>query len=280
VAISLRAPAKINWFLSVLNRRDDGYHAIVSLMQCVDLFDTLIFEDGYQLAVISDMDGVPVEKNLVYRAAELMRAVEGSGRGARITLKKEIPLSAGLGGGSSDAAYTLTGLNRLWDMNLSAERLRELGSKIGSDVPFFIDTVYAIVEGRGEVVTPLRNTSETAVLLVNPGFPVSAGWAYHSLQSELTKKSVDIKLFCQSLDRTDYGSLRTMLVNDLETVVSDVYPEIAGIKAMLAEQGAVISAMSGSGPTVFGVFRSVEETVKASLNMKPYWCRAVKTLTG
>jgi 4-diphosphocytidyl-2-C-methyl-D-erythritol kinase len=275
----LEAPAKINWFLSVLNRRDDGYHNIVSLMQCIDLFDTLLFEESERLEVISDIPDLPAEKNLVFKAAVLMQAIAGVRAGARITLKKDIPLAAGLGGGSSDAACVLIGLNRLWGLNLNAENLRDMGAQLGSDVPFFIDDTFALVQGRGEIITSLGAAKEIPLLLVNPGISISAGWAYEALHVGLTKKAVDIKLFCQSLERKDFGALRSLQINDLEQPVQKAYSEIGRIKELLFQQGAVMSAMSGSGSTVFGVFRTAEEAQKALPSMDRYWCRAVKTLT-
>lgn len=278
MSFALEAPAKINWFLTVLNRRDDGFHNIVSLMQTVSLYDTLLFEESEGLEVISDISDLPAEKNLVYRAAVLMKGRTGVRGGARIELKKDIPLAAGLGGGSSDAACALAGLNRLWGLNLNTADLRDMGAEIGSDVPFFVDDIFALVEGRGEIITPLQGASEIPLLLVNPGIPIAAAWAYKALHVGLTKESVDIKLFCQSLDRKDFDALQSRQINDLEQPVFQAYPEIGRIKELLLRQGAVMSAMSGSGSTVFGVFRTSEEAQNASKNMGSYWCRAVKTL--
>jgi 4-diphosphocytidyl-2-C-methyl-D-erythritol kinase len=274
----LEAPAKINWFLSVLNKREDGYHNIVSLMQSIDLFDTLQFEESERLEVISDISDLPAEKNLVFRAAVLMQTLAGVRSGARITLEKNIPLAAGLGGGSSDAAYALIGLNKHWGLNLNAASLRDMAAQLGSDVPFFIDDIFAVVEGRGEVITSLGNANEIPLLLVNPGMQISTAWAYEALHIGLTKKAVDIKLFCQGLAKKDFGALRPLQINDLEQPVLRAYSEIRMIKELLLEQGAVMSAMSGSGSTVFGVFRSAEEAQNASGSMGRYWCRAVKTL--
>ncbi|MBI5633020.1 MAG: 4-(cytidine 5'-diphospho)-2-C-methyl-D-erythritol kinase [Nitrospirae bacterium] len=276
----LEAPAKINWFLSVLNKREDGYHNIVSLMQSVSLFDTLLFDESERIEVISDIADLPVEKNLVFRAALLMQARAGDGAGVRITLRKNIPLAAGLGGGSSDAASTLIGLNRLWGLNLSAEELRYMGAQLGSDVPFFIDDTFAVAEGRGEIIASIEHASEIPLLLVNPGIPISAAWAYEALHVGLTKKAVDIKLFCQCLDRKDFGALRSLQINDLEPPVFKAYSEIRRIKGLLLELGAGISAMSGSGSTVFGAFRTAEEAQNAAASMGGYWCRAVTTLRG
>lgn len=280
MAFVLKAPAKINWFLSVLNKRTDGYHNIVSLIQSISLFDTLMFEKSEGLEVRSDIADLPAEKNLVFKAAALMQELTGVRSGARITLKKDIPLAAGLGGGSSDAAAALVGLDRLWRLNLNQDRLRDIGAELGSDVPFFIGNVFAVVQGRGESITSLGGPVEAPLLLVNPGIPVSAAWAYEALQIGLTKKAVDIKLFCQGLVRKDFNLLRSLMVNDLEPPVIHAYSEIGRIKELLLQQGALVSAMSGSGSTVFGVFRTEAEAQSASGGMGSYWCRVVTTLTG
>ena len=274
---SLSTPAKINWTLSVVGKRDDGYHNIVSPMQCVSLFDSLTFEEADEIELVSDF-AVPVGQNLVYRAAVLLRNYSSFQRGARITLVKDIPVGAGLGGGSSDAACTLKGLNKLWGLNLSREDLRMLGSEIGSDVPFFIGGPFSLVEGRGEKVTALKTVTPADMLLVKPDMPVSTAWAYSSYERELTKKDVDIKLFCQTLDKKDFTSLRDIVFNDLERAVMSRYQAIGDIKKMLSENGAVISLMSGSGSAVFGVFDSADEARRASVHMGKNWCRVVRTL--
>jgi 4-diphosphocytidyl-2-C-methyl-D-erythritol kinase len=274
----LNAPAKINWFLSVTGRRDDGYHNIQTLMQCIGLYDSITFAEDSNISVSCSMPELSGEDNLVLRAAKLLRERTGTERGARLLLEKHIPVAAGLGGGSSDAAYTLIGLDRLWNTGLDRKSLSEIGAEIGSDVPFFIDDVCAVAEGRGEVITSIPAPPVLDLLLVNPGIPVSSGWAYRSLQIGLTKKPVDIKLFCQSLDRKDFDSLRSLLVNDLEIPVIERHPVIGRIRESLYEHGAVAAAMSGSGSTVFGLFRTEDDARNASVHMAPYWCRAVKTL--
>ena len=274
---SLKAPAKINWFLSVIGKRDDGYHDIVSPMQCVSLFDRLTFEDAGEIELITDLD-LPVVDNLVYRAAARLKAYTSYKGGARITLRKEIPAAAGLGGGSSDAASALMGLRRLWKLPLAEKDLSDIASEIGSDVPFFLRGPFSLIEGRGEKVRPLKATTPVALLVVKPDLSVSTAWAYGSYKTELTKKRVDIKLFCQTLNRRDFPSLREMVFNDLEKAVIGRYRVIGEIKKMLIENGASISSMSGSGPTVFGVFHSVAQARNASVHMGENWCRVVKTL--
>ena len=277
--ISLTAPAKINWFLSVLNKREDGYHNIISPMQCVDLFDSLSFEEAEEIHLLSDLD-IPVEGNLVHKAAALLKRVSSYKFGARIELKKNIPVAAGLGGGSSDAAYTLMGLNSLWGLNYDKRTLMRLAAEIGSDVPFFFAGPLALVEGRGEKVTELNAEGSMVVLLIKPDVSVSTSWAYNLFKTRLTKKAVDIKLFCQALERNNFAFLRDTVFNDLEDVVIGKYPVVGEIKRILARSGALFSLMSGSGPTVFSVFTASEEAVRASKNLQGEWCRVVRTLNS
>ena len=292
--LSLRAPAKINWFLRITDKRDDGYHNIESLMQCVTLYDALHFERTLTVTLECDQN-IPVADNLVYRAACLLKEHTAYGKGARIVVKKNIPVGAGLGGGSSDAAYTLMGLNTLWDLKLSTDELRALGARIGSDVPFFFDGPCAFVEGRGERTTPVSLDTSLPLLLVMPSLSVSTAWAYDAFdrrtepggdggdiplpcEKELKKKPLDIKLFCQALNKRDFAALTKMFDNDLEPVVIEQYPVIKEIKTRLLEAGAAVSAMSGSGPAVFGVFVSRDAAEKAQRAMKPNWCCKVDTL--
>ncbi len=274
---SIEAPAKINWFLFIKGIRDDGYHDIVSPMQCVSLFDVLSFEEAPEIELVSDLD-IPPGDNLVYKAAIVLKQSASYAGGARIVLKKNVPLAAGLGGGSSDAAQTLIGLNRLWELGLKEEELMELGAGIGSDVPFFIGGPFSVVEGRGEIVKKLKTGPPVWMLLVKPDVGVSASWAYGKYTAELTKKAVDIKLFCLALERKDFTALRPMVFNDLEKGVIEKYRVVADIKEMLLENGAEIASMSGSGSVVFGVFRSEEEARRASMRMGDHWCRVVRTL--
>lgn len=278
----LKAPAKINWFLQVLGKREDNYHDIRSVMQCISLYDALIFERADSVDVACDLD-VPLHENIVYRAASLLKKRVSYRKGARVSLKKNIPVGAGLGGGSSDAAYALLGLNMLWEIGLSSEELGSISAEIGSDVPFFLRGPFALVEGKGERVEPLEIISSAVLLLVKPRISISTSWAYSALdlldKQELTKKPVDIKLFCQALNKRDFASLGNMFCNDFEDVVMRKYPAIRELKHRLCELGAATSAMSGSGSTVFGVFRSKNEAEKAALRMKPNFCRVVETIT-
>ena len=282
---TLKAPAKINWFLKVSGKRKDGYHDILSLMQCVALYDSLTFEESDGMDVVTDAP-IPPEANLVYRAMVLLKQMCGVSVGARITLSKDIPMAAGLGGGSSDAATALTGLSRLWNLDLTISELAQLGGRLGSDVPFFFYGPSALVEGRGEIVSAVSSRRSWTILLVKPLLEVSAAWAYGQLDKGassaevLTKEHDNIRLFSQSLENGDFALLSSVRRNDLEPPVIRRYPVIGDIREAMIGMGALFSSMSGSGPTVFGVFDSERRATEAMAHMPPYWCRVVRTLTS
>lgn len=279
----LNAPAKINWFLNVLYKRGDGYHEIQSLMQYVTLSDSIVIEDSDDIRVVTDAD-IPPEENLVYKVASLLKETSKVKAGARITIRKEIPMSAGLGGGSSDAAFTLAGLNRFWNLNLSTQELVRLSARLGSDIPFFLNGPVAIVEGRGEIVSTIRLDRSYVILLVKPPIDISSAWAYKEMdchgQEVLTKEGNNIKLFCQALEIGDFSLLSSIQRNDLEPFVFKRYPVVGDIKYALMCNGAAFSSMSGSGPTVFGVFETEERAMEAIGHMLPNWCRVAKTVTN
>jgi len=280
--LTLNAPAKINWFLNVLYKRGDGYHEIRSLMQYVTLCDSIVIESSDNIEVVADVD-IPLEENLVYKAASLLKETSRVKAGARITIRKEIPVSAGLGGGSSDAAFTLAGLNRFWNLNLPSQELIRLGARLGSDVPFFFKGPAAIVEGRGEIVSTIRLDRPYTILLVKPPIAIPSAWAYKWVDGMpdkvLTKEDNNIKLFCQALERGDFSLLSSIQRNDLEPYVIERYPVVGDIKYKLMCNGAVFSSMSGSGPAVFGVFETEERAREAIGHMLPNWCRVAKTVT-
>lgn len=278
---TLKTPAKINWFLSVLGKREDGYHEILSLMQSISLYDHLTFEHSDRIEVKTDAD-IPLEENLVYKAAVLLKEKLSVNKGAVITLKKDIPLSAGLGGGSSDAACSLSGLNRLWKLGLKDEELIKFGGMLGSDVPFFFKAPIAVVRGRGEIVTKLEAVSRHIIVIVKPALGVSSKLAYSEMSKllpELTKTDNNIKLFCHALERQDFKSIALMMKNDLELPVLREFQVIVEIKDRLLAMGAEASLMSGSGPTVFGVFNSRGTAENAAEATKPNWSRVVETIT-
>ncbi len=283
--ITLKTPAKINWTLAVLDKRPDGYHNIQSLMQTVSLCDELSFTECDRLKIVSTLH-IPVEQNLVFKAAQALRSATSCSLGAAITLSKEIPEGAGLGGGSSNAAGTLLGLNSLWSLGLSNAELADIGAKVGADVPFYFAAPVARVEGRGDVVAPLRMTQGFTLLLVYPSFGVSTAWAYSELADRrslnLTKSpdNLDnIKLLLDILEKKDFSGIQLCLRNDLEAVAAERYPVISAIRQQMIEVGAVAASMSGSGSTVFGLFADREQAVRASHSFPGSWTRVVRTLT-
>jgi 4-diphosphocytidyl-2-C-methyl-D-erythritol kinase len=286
-SLSLNAPAKINWFLKVIGIRNDGYHNIISLMQCISLYDELIFKHSDKIDVVSNL-AIKLKDNLVYKAASLLKQYTSYRYGVKIVLHKDIPAGAGLGGGSSDAAYTLSGLNILWGLGLNTADLSSIAAEIGSDVPFFLNTPCALTEGRGEKISPWKMNSSVILLLIKPRTSVSTSWAYASFDklkisdTELTKKHFDIKLFCQAFENRDFAYLSNMMNNDFEKVIIRRYPVVDSLKKRLLEKGAIMSAMTGSGPTVFGVFDSRDAAEKAFEAMKPFarggWGKIVQTL--
>lgn len=285
LSLVLKAPAKINWSLYVFNKRDDGYHNILSLMQCVRLYDTLTFAHSDAIEVITDMD-IPYSQNLVYKAAMSLKSYAGIKKGAKIILKKEIPSGAGLGGGSSNAACTLTGLNKLWGLDLSINELKIIGSRLGSDVPFFFHCPMAIIEGRGEILSPLKIDKSYALLLIKPSVSISTEWAYgkiganYAANIELTKtgyKDNNIKLIYDALKAGNISFLKSMIHNDFEEIVIEKYPVIGSLKQRLLDAGASAAIMSGSGSTVFGLFENKDKAVSASKYFSKYWNRVVLT---
>jgi 4-diphosphocytidyl-2-C-methyl-D-erythritol kinase len=280
---TILAPAKINWALSVIRKRSDGYHDILSIVQAIDLYDYLAFEESDNIEIQTNST-IRMENNLVYKAIIALKNFTGIKKGIRVTLKKEIPIGGGLGGGSSDAASTLKALNEFWRLKLSLENLIQIGASIGSDIPFFLNLPICIIEGRGEIVKPLKIDKTYTLLLVKPSFGISTKWAYESLnlKTQLTenyeKINNNIWQLYQNLKKGDIENL--YLWNDLEVVVSKQYPEIEMIKKMLIKAGAKVSLMSGSGATVFGLFNDEKEALEASEFFKGYWVKVVKTLAS
>ncbi|MBI5234298.1 MAG: 4-(cytidine 5'-diphospho)-2-C-methyl-D-erythritol kinase [Deltaproteobacteria bacterium] len=262
------SPAKVNLFLKVLSKRDDGFHEIVSLMQAVSLYDeiTLGIGDGDSIEVSSDDPLVPSDNtNLAYRAARLFLDTVGKDRAISIHIKKHIPVGAGLGGGSSNAATVLMCLRDALLPCLDDGRLIDMASRLGSDVPFFIFGRPAIATGRGDILRAVTLPSYGYVL-VNPGFEVSSAWSYTNL--DLTKKHEDNILFYSGILSGEPLDIRGFLVNDLEGVAVSRYPVIIRLKQRLLDAGAIGALMSGSGPTVFGVFEDQRSAEKACPALK------------
>lgn len=252
-SITMQAPAKINYRLDVIGRRQDGYHDLRMIMQLVNLCDevkiSLVAEPG--IRVFCGRDGVPDgEGNIAWKAADQLLKLSDYSAGVEISITKNIPVAAGLGGGSSDCAAVLKGLDELLGLGFSRERLMEIGTRLGADVPFFMFGRTALAEGIGERLTPLATVPDAWVVLVNPNIHVSTAWVYKNLQ--LTQRD---RLDTLPNSFEDVASLCGILSNDLESVTISSFPVIDEIKRSLSRLGAAGTMMSGSGPTVFGLFQ-------------------------
>lgn len=272
------APAKINWFLYVLNKRGDGFHDILSAMQKITLYDSLEMRAAPDFQVKGDAH---FEDNIMLKAVEAVKRYCGiEEKGLYIGYRKQIPVSAGLGGGSSDAAAVIASLNDLWDLRLSKNELFLLGEKVGSDVPFFLGSNFAVAAGRGEALSPFTLEKSYDLLLVNPGISISSGWAYQANLKYIAVSERDafIKGVIDALNLSDYHAMAGFMINSLEEQVFKKYPLIGEIKRRMLRQGAVLSLMSGSGSTVFGVFPDREDAISAQKHFSEYWTAVVKTL--
>ena len=249
--LTLRTPAKINLCLSVLGRRPDGYHEVEMLMQAVGLYDQVTVRHA-ESGITVDCNNTAIpggEGNIAYRAAREILNLMGRSGGVSIEIGKSIPVAAGLGGGSSDAAAVLVACNRLLGAGLGRDSLAEIGTRLGMDVPFFLFGPTALAKGRGELLTSLPSPPKFWVLLVNPGFETSTAWVYKNLNFGLTKKGD-----CTNIAGLKVSQIASSLHNDLETVTAAAHPVIREMEQALLEAGALGTRMSGSGPTVFGIF--------------------------
>lgn len=278
-SLTLKAPAKINYLLDVISRRPDGYHDLRMVMQRVNLCDdiTITLTDTPDIAVTCGKNGVPDGPgNIAWKAARELLALAGSEQGATIHITKNIPVAAGLGGGSSDAATVLMGMNELLGLGLSDQRLMEIGVKLGADVPFFIFKKTALAEGIGEQLRAMPDMPAVWVLLVNPGVRVSTAWVYKNLQLTNRGELAKLPYFYGSIE-----SICSILSNDLESVTIPAFPVIADIKNTMLRLGAAGAMMSGSGPTVFGLFRDrdmAEKAREALADGTGWFAAAVETL--
>lgn len=261
--LKIRSFAKINLALSVLGRRADGYHDIQTIFQSVDLCDQLEFRASDRLELHCDaLKDVRPEDNLVCKAAVLLASEAGREPSVSITLKKTIPAGAGLGGGSSNAASTLLGLRRFWNLNLSDAALFSLAAGLGSDVPFFLTGGTALGTGRGERISPLPDIPTRHLAIIFPGVQVPTAQAYRSLNLGLTSAREDPRIQ-RFIGQVQAGaSLLTGIFNDFEASILAAYPAIAEAKSFLASRGATTALLSGSGSSVFGFF-SDEESASA-----------------
>ncbi len=269
--IARKAYAKINLGLDVLRRREDGYHEVKMIMQTVDIFDTLTFvkknEPGIRLKV--DNEELSEDKdNLIYRAAELLMEKAGVKQGVEITLEKRIPIAAGMAGGSTDAAAAFHGINELFDLGYSLEDLQMLGVTLGADIPYCLAGGTAISEGIGEILTKLPEPPQCTLVVAKPDINVSTKFVYENLHANTLAYHPDIDGMIEAIKIGSLQGITDRLGNVLETVTVREYPIIEEIKNLMKQEGAENALMSGSGPTVFGIFTNEESAQAAAAQIR------------
>lgn len=269
--IKLRAYAKINLGLDVVRKREDGYHEVRMIMQTIRLYDQLTMKkiDRDEICLRTNLHYLPNnEKNLVYQAIKMLKDEFLIRDGLDVELDKRIPVAAGMAGGSSDAAAALVGMNRLFRLGLSKKELMKRGVKLGADVPYCILRGTALSEGIGEILTPLLPAPQCYVVVAKPGISVSTNYVYSNLKITKDTSHPDIDGIVNDIKNNDLYGMIEKLGNVLESVTTKDYPVIEQIKQELINQGAIGALMSGSGPTVFGLFDNKEKANDAYLYMR------------
>ena len=262
-SIELKSRAKINLSIDVLGKRPDGYHLVEMIMQTIDLFDNIkIFSlEEDQIIISSNSKDIPVDSsNIVYKAANLIKQEFNIKKGVEIYIDKNIPIAAGMAGGSSNAAAVLVGLNKLWGLNLSKNELKELGLQLGADVPFCIEGEASLAENIGEKLTNIEGLSQDVFILVcKPELFVSTKEVYEAIDSKIIEKRPDNKLLIRLLKENNIELLAKNMYNVLESVTKEKYPIIKEIEKIMIDNKALGAMMSGSGPTVFGLYTNEDD---------------------
>ena len=272
--MEILAPAKINLTLRVLGKRPDGYHELESVMQLLTLADVLTIEDDDELLFTCSDPELAAPGNLVMRAAHLLCQRNLVRRGARIHLEKHIPVQAGLGGGSSDAAAALTSLNEFWELRLAPDELAVLGVELGSDVPFFLDGPTALVCGRGEQVTPVLHATRCFVVLAKPSAGLSPPQVYDNLRShaiapgKAAAQTPETRAMLHALQRGDLDAIANALVNDLEDPALALLPDLARIRKRMMKLGCLGVLLCGSGSALFGICPDEAIATHAALDLQ------------
>jgi 4-diphosphocytidyl-2-C-methyl-D-erythritol kinase len=274
-SFTLPSFAKINWFLRILGKRDDGFHELCTVFQTVSLHDNLTFSESEQVVLTCDDENIPTDdKNLIVKAAKILSEKYSIKKGAKIHLEKRIPALGGLGGGSSNAAVALLGLSKLWQIEIDFETLSEIGKRLGSDVPFFLHGGTAFGTGRGTEIFELNDLEENYILIVTPNIAVSTAEAFARINAaHLTNKdSKSILQICRN-EAQALDLRQSELVNDFEKTVFENEFEIKRVKEKLLICGSIRALMSGSGASVFGVFETEKKLKTASdeLKSEPSW---------
>ncbi|MCD4813566.1 4-(cytidine 5'-diphospho)-2-C-methyl-D-erythritol kinase [bacterium] len=279
--LTLHAPAKVNLFLEIIGKRDDGYHELKTVMHTLDLADTLkLSERRRGIRITCNHPDVPTdERNLVFQAAQLLADKFGVLPNVGIHIQKRIPVAAGMGGGSSDAAAALIGLSRFWS-GKQPKMLLNVAKQLGSDVPFFLAQGCALGLGRGEKIRPWPACPGIHLVVVNPGFSVSTAAVYKKFNLRLTRKKACINMMRLAVKEKNAGKIGRYLFNHLESVTEKMHPEITEIKADLLRLGAAGVLMAGSGATVFGLVRSGTAARKIAQQLKQRYPTVIATQTS
>lgn len=282
-SVRVDAYAKINLGLRIVGRRADGYHDIETRFLQVSLADSLFFEanDTDEMELSCNWPEIPCDRsNLCSRAHQLLRSQVDCRMGIKLHIEKKIPTGAGLGGGSSDAAVTLITLNNLFNLDLDLQVLESLGQRIGSDVPFFFRGGFCEGRGRGEILAPIDKLPQFWVVLVSPNVSISTAWAYQNLKFGLTNEQKSSTFSVFKKEMPEVGNAKWWGENDFEGIVFDKYDELAKIKEELLKGGAFAANMTGSGSTIYGLFRSFElaqqNQQRFQFNYKSFLARPLK----
>ena len=278
----INAPAKINLGLDVVRRREDGYHEVKMIMQSIRLFDRLTLKKTRTpgISLTTNLHFLPVnEDNLVYKSARLLMEEFGITEGLSIFLDKRIPVAAGMAGGSTDAASCMLAMNRLFNLGLSLEELKTRGVTLGADIPYCLQKGTALSEGIGEILSPLPAAPDCYVLIAKPGFHVSTKFVYSNLVLDENTVHPDIDKMLDCIRNRDLHGLCQNMANILETVTIPAHPDIALIKQTMMENGALGALMSGSGPTVFGIYEDQKEAMRAKEICRSLPCRCFVYVT-
>ena len=267
--ITKLAKAKVNLTLDILGKRDDGYHEVSMIMQSIDLADIVTLEEADDIIVETDIAELADDRtNIAYRAAELLRDTHAPDRGAHIRIKKNIPLAAGLAGGSTDAGAVLLGLNELWGLGLTIDTPTDLGARLGSDVPFCMLGGTMLATGRGEVLKRVPALDVMPLVLVKPPVGVSTAAVYGGYRADRVSVHPTADSMTAAIESKDKQRIFRAMGNVLETVTIELHPEIADIKRSLLAAGAEHAMMSGSGPTVFAFAPTAEDAQRIAEHMK------------
>ena len=269
--LKIDAYAKVNWGLDVVRRLENGYHEVKMVMQTVGICDTLTLKkEAEGLKITTDSGEIPAnEDNLVYKAAKLLKDKYDIGEGVSIHLEKRIPVAAGMAGGSTDAAAVLKGMNALFSMGLSEEQLKEEGVKLGADIPYCIMGGTALAEGIGEKLTRLPDTPDAFLLVAKPDINVSTKYVYENLQLDKIEKHPDIDGMVEAIQAGNLQGVIDRMDNVLQTVTEEKYTVIGELKRFMEANGALKALMSGSGPTVFGIYEDKQKAEVAAEALKP-----------